>query len=1186
MQEEIIECKNILENLTPTDNVQNNGIYECSLKHGIDNKNIKNVALAGAYGSGKSSILKTFEKNQKNQYEFLNISLADFSDSEKNNENLDIERSILQKMFYTVKNEEIPFSRFKRIKDITSRELEKYSLWLFIGLFWFFIAYKNKDLPEYLWFLKFDVVYIIGFIITFIGLYFMLPKIISLFGNIDLKKINLKSGDVDLGQKDDSSILNKNLDEILYFFKATNYDVVIFEDLDRYAKNIDIFVKLREINLILNNSKEVEQNITFIYAIKDDNFKDEERTKFFDLIIPVIPIVDYSNSSEQLKIMLTRYKNNLKLDKNILDISFINDICLYIDNMRLLKNIFNEFIIYSEKLESNILKKEKLFSMIVYKNLFPDDFSKLSNKKGLVYGVLSKKKVLINNEINFINEKINEIKNKLEEINDEQIKSIDELRSIYIYHVLKKLERMDNKNIYVDNSPINISNLLEDDNFDKLKKSSNIKYNNNYYRNELIFKDIQDEISDKSYDVREESIKKNNKEYINNLSLEIESLEKEKQSTKTKKLKDLIEDSNDVFDAEFNNKGLLIFLITSGYIDETYNYYISHFYEESITKEDRDFILSIRERRAKDYSFKLEKIDEILMQIHEYEYGRKEILNYSLIEYLLEKNNIKILKQIMKQIDERKDLDFIKGYIDLEYKHLGKFIDLVVEKSTWIWDEIDKSAFTIEKKENYLKLILKYGKIENLKKLNISLISEYISNISNFVEFSSHIEIKKIKDILKIFEPAFKKVSQIDDKTELFEFIYENSFYEISFEMIEGILKQFNKNEFNLEDLDKKNLTIVKNSTCKSLIDDIEEHIKCYIEDILLNIEKIYDDENILVELLNNEKVSDDLKLEIIKKQETLISNISEIEDSKLWKNLFEENKVKVDWNNILYYYQHYNEIDESLIKYFNIIENAKILSSTKINSKTDFMKNSKFDILLVEELLEKILLLNEIEINSYNQLIKSDGYLYPNLDISTLNEEKIIEIVKVGKLQLSIQNFNRLKEYTKEQHIKLIEKNIDGFLEKYDEYKLDDKDILKILESSNITKKIKMEIIQKLDYELITNKSIGILIYGVMDKKIKYTIDFLESLIKNLNTTEMQVNVIVEQNQYLSEDEFIQLLNLLNNEYSDIIKLDGKKPLLKSNYYNKKLIEILKERNFITSSKEDEKNKLIRVFLKNRKLD
>ncbi|MFY4861524.1 hypothetical protein ACOTWK_01445 [Aliarcobacter butzleri] len=1182
MQEEIIECKNILENLTPTDNVQNNGIYECSLKHGIDDKNIKNVALAGTYGSGKSSILKTFEKNYKSEYNFLNISLADFSGSQKNNENLDIERSILQKMFYTVKNEEIPFSRFKRIKDITALELQKYSLWLFIGLFWFFIAYKNKDLPEYLSFLKFDIVYIIGFIITFIGLYFVLPKIISLFGNIDLKKINLKSGDVDLGQKDDSSILNKNLDEILYFFKATNYDVVIFEDLDRYTKNIDIFVKLREINLILNNSKEVEQNITFIYAIKDDNFKDEERTKFFDLIIPVIPIVDYSNSSEQLKIMLNRHKENQGLDKNILNNSFINDICLYIDNMRLLKNIFNEFVIYNEKLESDSLEKDKLFSMIVYKNLFPEDFSMLSNKKGLVYSVLSKKEELIDTKIKLIDKKINDTKNKLEEIDDEQIKSIDELRSIYIYYILKKLERIESKNISVDNSNINISNLIEDNNFDKLKKSSNIK-GSHYYGNGLIFTNIEKEISSKTYDGRETLIKNKNKEYTNKLSLEIESLEKEKQVIKTKKLKDLIENSSDVFGEEFKDKGLLIFLITSGYIDETYSYYISHFYEASITKEDRDFILSIRERRAKDYSYKIERIDEILMQIHDYEYGRKEILNYSLIEYLLEKNSTKILNQIIKQINEKKDLDFIKGYIDLDYKYLDKFIDFTIEKSTWIWDEIEKSSFPIEKKENYLKLILKYGKIENLKNLNINLVSEYISNINNFVEFSNEIEIKKIKDILKVFEPAFKKVSQINAKRELFEFIYENSFYEISFEMIEGILKEFNKNKFNLEDLDKKNLSIIKNSTCKKLITDIEKNIVVYIENVLLNFEKIYDDENILVELFNNENISDDLKIEIIKKQETLISKIFEVKDSKLWKNLFEENRVKVDWNNILYYYQEYKDVDKSLIKYINIDENAQILSITRINSDTEFMKNSKFDIILVEKLLKKILLTDEININSYKLLIKSNGYWYPDLDISNLSEEKIIEIVKEGKFQLTIQNFNRLKEFTKEQHIKLIEKNINKFLEKYEEYSLDENDILKILESLNITKEIKIKIIQKVDYVFISNKNIGKQIYDFMDKKLKYSIDFLKNLVQNLSTTEMQVNVIVEQNQYLSEDEFIQLLNLLNNEYSNTIKLDGKRPKLDSTYYNKKLIEILKERKFITDSKE-EKNKVIRLFLKNKK--
>ena len=234
---------------------------------------------------------------------------------------------------------------------------------------------------------------------------------------------------------------------------------------------------------------------------------------------------------------------------------------------------------------------------------------------------------------------------------------------------------------------------------------------------------------------------------------------------------------------------------------------------------------------------------------------------------------------------------------------------------------------------------------------------------------------------------------------------------------------------------------------------------------------------------------------------------------------------------------------------------------------------------------MKKILLTDVIDINSYKLLIKSNGYLglYSDLDISILSEEKIIEIVKAGKLLLSIQNFNKLKEFTKEQHIKLIEKNIDKFFEKYEEFSLDENDILKILESLDITKKVKIEIIKKLDLTLICNKNIGKQIYDFMDKKVKYSIDFLENLIQNLNTTEMQINIIVEQNQYLDEDEFIVLLNLLENDYSKISNFDGKQTVLKDNYYNKKLIEILHSREFITKDKED-KDKTIRLYIKHRK--
>ena len=71
-------------------------------------------------------------------------------------------------------------------------------------------------------------------------------------GFIDkLNKLNLKEGEIEIIE--DNSIFNKHLDEILYFFQVTEYNVVIIEDLDRFGTP-NIFLKLRELNQLNQKS--------------------------------------------------------------------------------------------------------------------------------------------------------------------------------------------------------------------------------------------------------------------------------------------------------------------------------------------------------------------------------------------------------------------------------------------------------------------------------------------------------------------------------------------------------------------------------------------------------------------------------------------------------------------------------------------------------------------------------------------------------------------------------------------------------------------------------------------------------------------------------------------------------------------------------------------------------------------
>lgn len=150
----------------------------------------------------------------------------------------------------------------------------------------------------------------------------------SIILRLSLSKINLKDGEIELkAQEKETSIFNRHLDEIIYFFQSTEYNVVIIEDLDRF-NTADIYLKLRELNQLINDSKEIGRHIVFIYAVKDDVFKDTQRAKFFDYISTVIPFINPSNSKDKLKEELRIRGYEDIPDDDLEEIAFLSMTCV------------------------------------------------------------------------------------------------------------------------------------------------------------------------------------------------------------------------------------------------------------------------------------------------------------------------------------------------------------------------------------------------------------------------------------------------------------------------------------------------------------------------------------------------------------------------------------------------------------------------------------------------------------------------------------------------------------------------------------------------------------------------------------------------------------------------------------------------------------------------------------------
>ncbi|MDR6625704.1 P-loop NTPase fold protein [Caulobacter segnis] len=359
--------------LAPTDNADPQGVYAGALTEATNNPRVMNIALTGPYGSGKSSIIKSFLKKYRRPA--LQISLAAFlPDAAPQQERVsrqEIERSILQQMLYGADANRLPLSRFKRIHAPGSLSILA-SLISALGLVacWYVIQHHDA-VATGKYFQPISLKNWLNLSAFAIGLLFFWAVVhriyIASFG-ISLKSISLKDIELTPNAATEESILNRHLDEIIYFFQCTKYDLVVIEDLDRF-NNSDIFVTLREINGLINANSGVKRHVRFLYALRDDMFINTDRTKFFEFIVPVIPIINSSNSVDKV----IEQGKRLSLDRK-LNQQFIKEVSIYLNDLRLIQNIFNEYAIYFSNLETEgetNLDPNKLLAVLIYKNIFP-----------------------------------------------------------------------------------------------------------------------------------------------------------------------------------------------------------------------------------------------------------------------------------------------------------------------------------------------------------------------------------------------------------------------------------------------------------------------------------------------------------------------------------------------------------------------------------------------------------------------------------------------------------------------------------------------------------------------------------------------------------------------------------------------------------------------------------------------
>lgn len=962
---------------------ENKKIYTEALDYAFGNSDIKNIAITGIYGAGKSTVWNTYV-HQKGLSNLITVSLGKYKNNISDDDSLKevtmtklatsetdgakdklrnenqrtvnidddnrVERQLINQILSQIESKKIPLSKYgfksnKSIPNICLQSLAFLSiicsilLWITRDTFLPFVNELHKNFGG-------TSLILLCSLLLFVPLFYYLY--IFYRGNkFRISKITFKGAEANVNDdKSDESVLDRDIKELVYLLRSSGTKIVVFEDLDRY-NSTSIYTKLRELNFLLNHYVMIsgdKKPVRFIYMLKDSLFFSKNRTKFFDFILPIVPIVDSKTSENELIELF-------KAVENAPDRSVLADISLYVDDMRLLKNIVNEYIVYSKviPLGQIDLDSNKLFALITLKNIFPNEFDLLQEDKGFIRTVFdklesNKREVALNlkKELEKINENVKFINSRIE---NDKFEAMALIISADVRPYNNQYKTMPQFLKEWSQTPDNSVTIQY--------PSGSQSYTYNNFVDRYVLTD----------DKKKALIEKFPEDFsseINKLNLDREKIKKQIKDIEIYSYKELIsimtaEQKDELFSidgfdiVESHYFPLIRVLILDGLLDETYWYYKGNFNVDRsniLKRNDTIYVKGLKEGKELDIFLDVETPEQIINRLKLTDFSRDNILNKKVLKTCIEKNNVKCVIAIADSVDVNdKYEDLVKILDEFDLELVRTYSNILIN------DKSDRLVSTLEYCED--------ESVETFKNILISVVTNTTITLDDLVVFKEYIE-QNENIISLITEGQFDVfIDNIRSAGIKFEDASKANCDKARLVAVEQI-QAYKLNVGNLIFITEAILE--KTINYGSLLNEIYKSLqlsssKEYIEDNFSSIVSDYIDENkseknyanneeILFKILNSD-ISDEHKFEYVEKNETVISKLDDLQNdsvtTKILDCLLRKNKVKFCSDNIAAYCNMVEEYSNDFIEYIDnnldetnyedILRNNVSICNTFINS-------------------------------------------------------------------------------------------------------------------------------------------------------------------------------------------------------------------------------------------------------------
>ena len=1062
------------QKLTPTREVDLSG-YEDAFQYIFDDNDIRNIAISGAYSSGKSSVIESYEKKNPNK-RFLHLSLAHFralddesaeetdtiKETEIDSEKI-IEGKMLNQLIQQIPAEKIPQTNF-RIKRSIGRKKPAFisgMLCIFIALFLYCTRFdewrltidtlNDSPIKNFLSLTTISEARLVGLVLMLLIIGLSVYEFIKVQHSKNiLRKISVQGNEIELFADNNDSYFDKYLNEVLYLFENTDADGIVFEDIDRFDNHM-IFERLREINTLTNirlkNKKGCngEKPLRFFYLLRDDIFENKDRAKFFDYILPIVPVLDSSNSYNKIKEYLESASVYEQFDDH-----FLRGISLYIDDLRIVKNIFNEFLIYNRKLNGIELDVNRLFAIIVYKNIFPRDFANLQLNRGFVHTLFESKDRLIAERLNSINEEISLIEERISYYEREHLESQAELDLI-----------------------------------------NNSKYNDidrhGYYERERKRKEYEAWYQD-VYQKRKQAIEDRKEGNISELKKLYEQKKEEISGVENLQLADLLNRKNidEVFRVNYVNEidqtdhfyaikvnpyfALLKYLISRGYIDESYTDYMTFFYPNSLSLNDKVFLRSVADRTEKPASYLLDNPGLVIENLNKFDFSQRETLNYALTEYILLTHKEELIQSMIGQLEIDKRMDYVSGYMRSGKELIPFAVAINRYWPSMLHETIASHTLSNDLLKSFIYLTLEHVDADTLNKVDIEgCLKDYISNDPHFL-IADGINTAKVGEALSALQVSFTRIDSCNVNEQLFDYVYQNNLYDINKSNI--LLMIMHKcEEQDVQRLLPKLFTFIfthqEYALSEYILANRDYSLSVYLDMYDGNIN---DTSETITELMNSENIDSASKEAYVERLGTVVEKIDKIVSSDDQKILIARKKVNYSSDNIIAFFRKFGLTNE-LISFIN--SNPRELDYLSDCESEGLNKFS--DACLVAEGLSD---------EKYRQIMENLCDCIQKFSVEGISNEKIKILIDLKKIEMNPVNLRFIRKAYPTQVLVYIRNDVDRYISVATTSDFSIEEMKEILEWPEVDYRKKVELLKH------TNQPVSVENKPLSDEVLKYVLE------------------------------------------------------------------------------------------------